>query len=217
MIVVFVGPSAYGARSDAHKLIKGRGELRGPIKRGDLPRLPSEYTTVLIVDGYWKTVPAVGHAEIRTALKTRRVYGCSSIGAIRAFEMRDLGMIGRGVVYEMFCSEEDFRDDEVALHHCPDCLEFEPLSESLVNIRVFLSGLVKQGDIGADASRSIIHHMEGLHFANRTTDLLCDLLSREVGAEPANELVSRLPGCRIKTRDFVDTLEYLCAEENRTA
>ena len=63
---------------------------------------------IVIVDGIFQQVIAVGHAEIREALeKGIDILGMSSMGAIRAYEMRDLGMKGYGKVYDWFFRMED--------------------------------------------------------------------------------------------------------------
>ena len=47
------------------------------------------------------------------------VFGLCSMGAIRAYELRNFGMKGVGKVYQRFFQMEDFQDDELALFHEP--------------------------------------------------------------------------------------------------
>src|SRR5215216_2521419 len=92
-IAVFVGPSACGMDELVQSLPKDRFSFFPPIKRGDLEALPRDFTVIVVVDGLFNSVPAVGHVELRKKLEYCTVYGCSSMGAIRAFEMRGHGMI----------------------------------------------------------------------------------------------------------------------------
>src|SRR5262249_48597706 len=144
-ITVFVGPSAYGIEAELQRIESFGVSIYPPVKRGDLYEVAKRSATIVIVDGLFHTVPAVGHIEIREALESGiRVIGCSSMVAIRAYEMRTLGMIGFGRVFEMFKEFEDFTDDELTQLHGPEP-DFLPFSEALVNIRIFLDSLIAEG------------------------------------------------------------------------
>ncbi len=58
------------------------------------------YRTLLLIDGYFHQVPSVQHKEILYALhQGLAVFGCSSMGALRAAELADFGMVGIGRVF----------------------------------------------------------------------------------------------------------------------
>src|SRR5580700_6059608 len=130
---LFVGPTL--ASSPRARLLTKGFRLHRPIRRHDIDALLAERRQpgiVVIVDGVFHDTLAVGHAEIRTALGLGwRIWGLSSMGAIRAREMSSLGMRGFGRVFERFMAEEDFQDDEVALLHEPNA-PYRPVSEPLV-------------------------------------------------------------------------------------
>ncbi len=68
-----------------------------PVKRGDVEKLISEREpgAMAIVDGLFQQCLSVGHAEIRSAVAAGwQVWGLSSMGAIRAYEMRNMGVRG---------------------------------------------------------------------------------------------------------------------------
>src|SRR5687767_11880075 len=103
-VTLFAGPSARDIPSEL--LLSGGTDLQPPVRRGDVDRLleRADAPGVLVLcDGTIQTQPAVSHAEICRALDSGwQVWGVSSIGAIRAFELRSEGMRGFGYVYEQF-------------------------------------------------------------------------------------------------------------------
>ena len=97
--VVFLGPSL--PRSEADRILAS--DLRPPVKRGDLPALDDEVDVIGIIDGVFMGEAAVGHREIIDKLKSGvKVYGSSSMGALRAAELQDFGMIGVGTIFDQY-------------------------------------------------------------------------------------------------------------------
>ncbi|MBR3139694.1 MAG: TfuA-related McrA-glycine thioamidation protein [Methanobrevibacter sp.] len=105
-----------------------------PIKRGDLGHDLNENPTIIgIIDGVFHQNSAVGHREILSALnKGIKVFGSSSMGALRASELDTLGMTGIGYVYNEYASGNVTSDDDVAV--MLDSESLEPLSEPLINM-----------------------------------------------------------------------------------
>src|SRR3954462_9715848 len=128
--VVFAGPSL-PRRPDAEwRLLLSRCDLRPPAGRGDvLAALAGQPCTLVLLDGYYFTVPAVTHKEILSALDAGvRVIGAASLGAQRAAELAPFGMQGVGEVYARYRAGEIDGDDEVALLHAPAEHGYRPLS-----------------------------------------------------------------------------------------
>lgn len=208
-VAVFVGPTLHDC---APKFLdRGRFELFGPIQRGDLGSLGPAFDTVIIVDGYFHATPAVGHIEIRKALVTKRVFGCSSMGAIRAFEMRGMGVIGSGYVYRRFLESDDFCDDEVALLHLP-APSFTPLTEPLVNIRYTLEVMTHSRLISTDAAELAISKLRAYYYGLRTLPLIESVLEASAGRPAAEEFLQLLPSCRVKTTDCIELLKRISNE-----
>ena len=68
------------------------------------------------------------------ALKDKvKIYGASSMGALRASELDRYGMIGIGKIYHLYRDGTLNSDDEVALSF--ESEGYTPLSEPLINIR----------------------------------------------------------------------------------
>ena len=165
--VLHVGPSAHGLA------IPPGFETRPPARRGDVDDLVAtreDPGVLIIADGTFHSFPSVGHAEIRTALERGwTVWGLCSMGAIRAAEMRSLGMRGFGSVYQMYVDDPDFDDDEVALLHASEP-PYTPVSEPLVHIRSFLADLVARGILADEATT--IDVLKNRWYGERTLGLL---------------------------------------------
>ncbi len=204
---MFVGPTLNGAASIA----KENGvRLLPPVKRGDVERLVSTRRpgVMAIVDGQFHQCLSVGHAEIRFAIAEGwQVWGLSSMGAIRACEMRHMGMHGFGAVYEWFCRDDDFRDDEVALTHGPTA-PYIALSEPLIHIRVWLRELVKKRLLSAAQEKRLIKELMSMWFGERTLSRVRAMVLTMIphhGPE-VNETLAVFDRYRLKSRDLSDFL-----------
>ncbi|HSU17053.1 TfuA-like protein [Longimicrobium sp.] len=207
--VLFAGPTC--APLDPALPARAGFELRPPARRGDVAALLGGAPgTVVLVDGNFHQSLAVGHAELRAALEGGwRVWGVGSMGAIRAWEMRHLGMRGFGRVYEHFLGEDDFQDDEVALLHAPDP-PYLPVSEPLVHIRWFLRGLEESGALDGAAAGRVATELKALWYGDRTLELTLALVERHGGPAAGGEARRRMDDFdpwRVKTRDLADFLE----------
>ena len=204
-LTVFAGPSVHGVDPG---LLSAQGvSLQAPARRGDIDRLIEANATVgviVLADGVFQSAPAVSHAELCRALdRDWQVWGVSSLGAIRAFEMRGEGMRGHGYVYEQFLTHEDFTDDELCLLHLPEP-PYTPLTEALVNVRY---ALACQGDtlgITAPARQRVITGLQALWFGDRTPERLLAQLTGDAGITPtaAQGLLRWLTDHRVKTIDL---------------
>src|SRR5690349_9897361 len=164
---LFVGPTLNGS---AASIDESGIKLLPPIKRGDLDRLVATRRpgVAAIVDGQFHQTLSVAHREISSAIAGGwQVWGLSSMGAIRACEMNHMGMRGYGEVYEWFCRDEDFRDDEVALTHVPSA-PYEAFSEPLIHIRVWLQELVRLRLLTARQEKRLVSELMSLWFGERT-------------------------------------------------
>src|SRR5262245_34509783 len=117
--VVFLGPTL-GA--DAARSILD-AEYRPPAAHGDVYRLLGQAEpprAIGLVDGYFQAVPAVRHKEILYALSRGvHVFGAASMGALRAVELADFGMVGVGEIFAAYRDRLLEDDDEVAVEHAP--------------------------------------------------------------------------------------------------
>jgi hypothetical protein len=168
-VVVFVGPTM--ARSPRAAALTRRLKVRPPVRRQDIAKLVATGRApgvIVIVDGVFHHTLAVGHGEICDALDARcRVWGLSSMGAIRAREMAHLGMRGFGWVFERFNVEDDFQDDEVAFLHEPTP-PYRPVAEPVVHLRAAIDHLVARGIVRADDAAAVIADLKSVCYGDRT-------------------------------------------------
>lgn len=203
---LFAGPSL--TTEAVHLIAATNIELHPPVKRGDFQALIKEgfLGNLIIVDGYFKQLLAIGHYEIRQTLeKGCTVYGLSSMGAIRAYEMESLGMIGFGAVFNWFKQEEDFQDDEVSLLHGP-APDYSTFSEPLVHFRTCVAHLIAEKKLNLEKGNSIIQQLKSLYYGDRTMDLFCQLLQKETAINP-DFIRTNFSKYQIKQLDVIDFLQ----------
>jgi len=177
-IAVYLGPSLEIAC--ARSILDA--EYLSPIRRGDLAKLGPEVRCVGIVDGEFYQSLAVSPKEILPLLERGvRVYGASSMGALRAAELYSHGMIGVGKIFEWYRDGLIDADDEVALT-C-EAETFRPLSEPLINIRVALREAVHRGLLGKAKADETIEAVRAVYFPDRSYNLVRRLCP-ELGAFP---------------------------------
>ena len=205
--ILFAGPSA----RDAELRLDGI-ELRLPAQRGDVEALieAREPGVMALADGVFHQSLAVGHAELRDAVDCGwQVLGLSSLGAIRACEMRHLGMRGYGVVYRHFVADGGFSDDEVALRHAPDA-PYQALSEPLIHIRIGLQALVVQGAIAPSRRRALLNRLKKKNGGTATgpwgsSRRRCSKPARDCAA-PVDAWLAGFQQYRVKSTDLQDFL-----------
>ena len=203
-VTLFAGPSTFDL--DRALLLRDGVQLRPPVRRGDVDRLVEAEATpgvVVICDGVFQSVPAVSHAELCAAIDAGwQVWGVSSIGAIRAFELRDEGMHGFGYVYEQLSRHADFTDDEMCLLHFPEDPWF-PLTEALVNLRHALERRGAALGIAAEASTRALATLSRAWFGDRTPEFMQDaLVDAGVPAPDAQALLAWTAANRVKSLDL---------------
>ena len=176
--VVFLGPSLPSSR--AKELLDCT--VLGPVERGDIDDLLSrckKLNAIGIVDGRFFQSMSVSPKEVLRAIdKGIRLYGASSMGALRATELAVHGMIGVGEIYDLFASGELDADDEVAVVFDADTLE--PVSESLVNIRIALRRARDEGLISKGVSDRAIEVASGMFYPRRSYRAIVHALEREI-------------------------------------
>ncbi len=161
--VVFLGPSLPIA--EARRLIDA--EFRAPICRGDIDELPTSVRFIGIIDGEFFQRLAVSSKEVLKALERGvRVFGSSSMGALRAAETHMYGMEGVGRVFAMYRDEVLDGDDEVALSYDP--LTYRALSDPLVNLREALALAQMDGLISEATREHLIGRMKAMYFPQRS-------------------------------------------------
>jgi hypothetical protein len=188
-----------------------------PIQRGDLPRDVREGVgVVVIVDGRFHQSLAVSPTEVVDAMRAGlRVYGCSSMGALRAAELRRFGMCGHGRVFEHICSTPGFRDDFVGQAVHPT--DFRPMSHAFVDLFFNLEAARADGTIDDEEFRNLCAGLASMHYTDRSEKAAQRMV--EKNAPPHRQAALREVLTRVfdrersqKRADAIATLEHVAAE-----
>jgi hypothetical protein len=172
-IHVFVGPTL-SKREVLARLPDA--VVTGPAKFGDVYRAARrEPTAIALIDGYFERVPATWHKEILWAMSEGiHCFGASSMGALRAAELCDFGMVGVGSIFEAFRDGELEDDDEVAVAHGDESTGFVPVSDAMVNIRATLRRAAEAGVLSERAARTLTSLAKQIFYADRSYPALLE-------------------------------------------
>lgn len=207
--VIFLGPSI--SREKARKILDA--DYRLPAKKGDILQLIlKEVDIVGLIDGYFLQDYPPTPIEVYNLVRKRnvKVFGSSSLGALRAVELGKYGMIGIGKIYRLFRDGILESDDEVAVTFT-DYTNYK--SEALIDIRYNLFLAQKYKIIDNMARRSILRISKQTYFPYRTYE---DILDKCKSKYP--EIHSQLESFReyilnnkksLKERDAVRLLKHI--------
>ena len=187
-------------------------EIRPPIMRGDLDQLESN-RLVAIIDGELEPKAMLPSNEVLRAIERgSHVLGTASLGALRAFELRDKGMTGVGWVYKAYCTGLIAGPDEIAVTY--DRLFRQPLTIPLINVRFCLDDLARCGRITAQDLVIAMNALKGLAVEERTQRIVLLRLVEIFGRDLVKAELRRLPRSNpnIKKRDAYRLLQTLDRE-----
>ncbi|MDQ2685142.1 MAG: TfuA-like protein [Thermoproteota archaeon] len=167
--IIFLGPSL--SIEKAKKILEA--DYRKPAKKGDLFQLIFNETRIVgLIDGYFLQDYPPTPIEVYNLVKKKetKVYGSSSLGALRAVELSKYGMIGVGKIFNLFRNGILDSDDEVAVTFT-DYSDYK--SEALIDIRYNLFLAQKMKVIDKEVKRIILRVSKQTYFPYRTyTDIL---------------------------------------------
>jgi hypothetical protein len=205
MRVVFSGPSLPPCRSDL--------VWRGPARHGDIARAVADGAThIAFIDGLYDDVASVWHKEILHVLENRvHLVGGGSLGAVRAAECAFFGMIGIGEVFRRYVSGELDDDAAVAQLHAPAELDFQALTEAMVNIDATVDALEASGRLDPAEGRKVRDAAQSIYFKNRTLEKVVEHVERE--SAPRRRLFELLQSGRVdmKRRDAEAVVTFLAS------
>ncbi|NDD27253.1 MAG: hypothetical protein EB084_03195 [Proteobacteria bacterium] len=122
-----------------------------------------------LIDGVFGQSLSVWHKEILYALhRGVRVFGASSMGALRAAETAEFGMVGVGEIYEMYRSGALTDDDEVVLLHGPADYGYRGLTLPMINVRATLRRACDEGVVDEDTGRLLTDLAKAVFYGDRT-------------------------------------------------
>ena len=168
--VIFIGPTI--SIDKAKEILDA--DYRPPAKKGDLLKLiPTAVKFVGLIDGYFLQDYPPTPIEVYNLLRKKdvMVFGSSSLGALRAVELKSFGMVGIGKIYNLFLKGVIDSDDEVAVtftgYH-------EYQSDALIDIRYNLFLAQKKQIIDKNTKRNILRIAKRTYFPYRTYNDILD-------------------------------------------
>jgi hypothetical protein len=188
-LVVFLGPSL--RHEEARELLPGviclppaaMGDVLGAVMRLK-PR------AIGLVDGTFLANMSVFHKEILYAMDQGVwMLGASSMGALRAAECDNFGMIGVGEIYAALASGELEDDDEVALTHGDEESGFKPLTDAMVTIRATIAAAHVADLISQPEAEALVALQKARWFPDRRlSEIANDAQSLGVDAQRCDAL-----------------------------
>jgi hypothetical protein len=170
-ILVFLGPTLRLA--EAEKVLDA--VYLQPAAQGDILLAAHAFRprAMVLIDGQFEDRPAVRHKEILWAMAQGIVVvGAASMGAIRAAELDEFGMIGVGIIYRWYRRQRLSRipapDDAVAVHSGPAELGFLSLTESLIDLQRTFSVLMRSGRITPAERDQLTATARAMNFRERS-------------------------------------------------
>lgn len=202
---MFAGPSLTASWIEHH----GGGALwHGPAARDDLARLgTTSGDVVALIDGIMISGYSPSPRECASVMERgTELWGCSSLGALRAVELAPLGMRGYGWVWESVRDRRVTWDDELVACLNPD---LGARTVFLVNIRYGLGLVLGHAEERVDR---LVGQLRDLPVAERTVEAVRGVLVREL----SDDQVDRVMAADIKRVDAAGLVMELagktCAE-----
>ena len=178
-MVVFLGPSM--SHDEARELAP-EAILLPPVCQGDLLSACEMYEpeVVVIIDGEFGQTLSVWHKEVLFVLDQGvRVFGASSMGALRASELDRFGMEGIGKVYDHYADGFLTADEDVALLHADAEYGWRPFTWPMVNVWATVAHLRESGIVDSDRCEAIQAAANELHFTQRSRNALAQKLAEQ--------------------------------------
>ena len=204
-VIIFTGPSLHP--DDAKKILNA--DYRPPVARDDiLIALKDKPEVIGIIDGVFHQKPAVSHKELLKALDSGvKVVGGSSMGALRASELDELGMIGVGMVYDAYKTGKIESDDDVAVVFNPK--NMEQLSEALVTMNYNFEQAFKEGLISPEELENLNKAAKAIYYPKRTYKLVLRNSNLETSKKVTLMEFIKEKGKDIKRKDALLVLRYI--------
>ncbi|MDE2481003.1 MAG: TfuA-related McrA-glycine thioamidation protein [bacterium] len=167
-LAVFCGPSL--PASD--RLAIPHVTYLPPASRGDVERAANEYDVVLLIDGVFHHDLAPSPKECYAALAHARMYGASSMGALRAAECAPFGFTPLGAIAGWYAGEVIDGDDEVAVLTHPRT--HAALTVPVVNVRYVARLAHRRGIVDAAEREAFVRRAREVFYMERTWEDVVD-------------------------------------------
>jgi hypothetical protein len=204
-VIIFTGPSLHP--EEAGRILDA--DYRPPVGRDDiLLALRDKPEVIGVIDGVFHQRPAVSHKELLKALESGvKVVGGSSMGALRASELDEMGMIGIGRVYKAYKSGEIESDDDVAVVFNPETGEQH--SEALITMNYNFKRACREGIMSPEDLDELNSTAKKIFYPKRTYRSV--IMKSSLDADKKDILMNYIDeeGIDIKREDALLVLKYI--------
>ncbi len=204
-IIVFTGPSLQP--TEAKEFLEA--DYRPPVARDDVIKaLRDNPDIIVIIDGVFHKAPAVSHKEIMEAIKKGViVVGGASMGALRASELDDFGMVGVGRVYQDYRKGIIESDDDVAVVINPET--FEQLSEAFISMNYTFKAAMAKGIINKSDFETLIKTAKSIYYPKRNYNKVLKEADIEEKRKKLLQKFLKDNTIDIKKEDAIAVLKYV--------
>ncbi|MCM8556728.1 TfuA domain-containing protein [Sphingomicrobium sediminis] len=208
-MIVFAGPSLPLDLRDRWRGI----DWRAPAEAGDFLALVDEAPAkVLLLDGYFEERAAVMHKEALSLMAAgTRLYGASSMGALRAAELHEFGMTGIGSIFDAYRSGLLVGDDEVALVHGDARIGWKAVSVPMVDVRATLVAAVRAGIIEPATARILRKRWHDIYYVDREWPPMIDAAEGIASRETLGAIAGM--HVELKEADAIHAMDVALSDE----
>ena len=171
-LAVFAGPSLQPPDRPASEDVV----YLPPATRGDVERAAREHDIVLLIDGAFHHDLAPSPKECYAALRHARMFGASSMGALRAAECAPYGFTPLGAIAGWYVHGAIDGDDEVAVLTHPHT--YEALTVPLVNVRYVARLAHRRGLLTGKERDALIARAREIFYMDRSWEDVVELAPR---------------------------------------
>nr|WP_281352112.1 TfuA-like protein [Paracoccus aestuariivivens] len=176
--------------------------------------------TIALIDGVFAQSPAVRHKEILWAMSRGvHVYGAASMGAIRAAELEDFGMIGYGKIFRWYRRTPFADDADVAVAMAPAQLGSFPLGVALIDVRLTLKKAARLRIIDSRLQLALETLARSIHYTEMTYQkLLSNAVINGIRPSDLDRITNWLTDGRIqqKSADAIALFKHLAQQRHLT-
>ena len=210
-ITVFGGPTI--SEQEVKEIVKA--DYLPPVRHSDVVSLVrnDKPDVIVIFDGEIISYPTVWHNEIIEALNCGvKVYGAAGIGALRAVELHNFGMIGIGKIFAQYRDKLLEADSEVFVKYDRQGNSFVPLSKPMVNFRATFKAALSGNLIKEDEHEALLNAAGSLNFEERTFENISLNLQKE-NLDPVSleklEKIMQEHYIDLQKEDAIETLQVV--------
>ncbi|MEO9170050.1 MAG: TfuA-like protein [Candidatus Baltobacteraceae bacterium] len=163
-LAVFAGPSLPPGDRIPHASVT----YFPPAARGDVERAADEFDAVLLIDGVFHHDLAPSPKECYAATLKARMFGASSMGALRAAECAPYGFLPLGAIANWYARDIIDGDDEVAVLTHPQT--HAALTVPMVNVRYTARLAQRRAVLSTKQCVAWIREARDVFYMDRTWD-----------------------------------------------